>query len=136
MVLVAVFQKKIIILFSAYVYVTINCITVLGFSFVTKSIVEKNQIFILFCFIFINSQHELCILAWYLYFPCYNMFKLTSSRMMLLIHKYSYKALESGEISQFQGAHIIISIQIEVRKVSEYFWRKHFPLRKTSKTTS
>ena len=79
MVLVAIFQKKIIILFSAYVYVTINCITVLGFAFVTKSTVKKIEIFILFCFIFINSQYELCILAWYLYFPCYYMFKLTSS---------------------------------------------------------
>ena len=68
-----------------FIYVTINCITVLGFSFVTKSTVGKNEIFILFCFVFINSQYELYILAWYLYFPCYNMFKLTSSRMMLLL---------------------------------------------------
>ena len=68
-----------------FIYVTINCITVFGFSFVTKSTVGKNEIFILFCFVFINSRYELCILAWYLYFPCYNMFKLASSRMMLLL---------------------------------------------------
>lgn len=89
-----------VILFPAYIYLCDNKLYYCSGFLMTESTVEETEIwgfiFGLFCFYPFPIQSVCCSLV--PLFLCCVIFKLATSRIMLLICKYIYKSVESGEV--------------------------------------